>query len=50
MYVPQSRQRVEVALAVGINDIGALATDDDQRFGVIRGMVKRVDQMLAVGT
>ena len=49
IHVPQARQRVEVAPAAGVDDLRALAADDDQRLIVIGWVVKRVDQVLAVG-
>jgi hypothetical protein len=47
--VPQAGERIEVALATGVDDVGAFAADDDQRLGVIGRMVKGVDQVLAIG-
>src|SRR5215475_14024171 len=49
IHVPQARQGVEVALAAGVDDVCALAADDDQRLFVIGWVVKRVDQVFAVG-
>ena len=47
--VPQAGQRVEVALAVGVDDLGAFAAHDHERSGVVGRMRKRMDQVLSVG-
>ena len=48
MYVPQSRKGVEVAFARAVDDLGTLATHHNEGLRVIRGVIQRMDQVLAV--
>ncbi len=46
--IPEPGERVEVVLAVGVDDLGALAAHDDHWRGMIGRVVERVDQVLAI--
>src|SRR6202035_4940706 len=45
---PQPRESVEVTLAVGVDDLRALAAHDDHWPSMVGGVIERMDQMIAV--
>jgi pantothenate kinase-related protein Tda10 len=47
--VPQSGQGIQIALAVGIDNLGAFAADDNERLRVVGGVIQRMDQVITVG-
>src|SRR5205814_2048363 len=48
VHVPQSREAVEVLVAVRVDDRRAVAAHEDQRAGVIAGMMQRMNQVIAI--